>query len=172
MTSQVGVGRFPHQCFSSVSYWFSSKLETFRLKGNVYLYACIVIIFLNLHQKSTFSRMSTPQCHEINVMTFDTECHEICFVGRKTNVTTLMSWDLENVMRFIFIWTGSWAHFLSLPQSKLRLCSANHRAGYFSYLACDWLSIVWGYSMQETENGPWAIVPVKAPGGTGRGLHV
>ena len=44
------------------------------------------------------------------------------------------------------------AHFLSLTRSKLRLCSANHRAGYFSSLACDWLSIVWAYSEQETEN--------------------
>ena len=47
------------------------------------------------------------------------------------------------------------ARFLSLTWSKLRLCSANHRAGYFSNLACDWLSIVWAYSKQETENGPW-----------------
>ena len=23
-----------------------------------------------------------------------------------------------------------------------------------NYLACDWLSIVWAYSKQETENGP------------------
>ena len=60
--------------------------------------------FLHLYQKLT------PQCHEINVMTFDAECHEICFVGRKTNVMTLMSWDLENVMRFIFSVTGSWFH--------------------------------------------------------------
>ena len=29
-----------------------------------------------------------------------------------------------------------------------------HRAGYFSNLPCDWLSIVWVYSEQETENGP------------------
>ena len=42
--------------------------------------------------------------------------------------------------------TQTWARFLSLAQSKLRLCSANHRAGYFSNLACDWLSIVWAYS--------------------------
>ena len=48
------------------------------------------------------------------------------------------------------------ACFLSLAQCKLRLCSANHRAGYFSNLACDWLSIVWAYSEQETENRPWA----------------
>ena len=27
-------------------------------------------------------------------------------------------------------------------------------AGYISNLACDWLSIVWVYSEQETENGP------------------
>ena len=53
-------------------------------------------------------------------------------------------------------WT--WARFLSLARSKLRLCSANHRAGYFSNLACDWLSIVWAYSGQETENGPWSAL--------------
>ena len=49
----------------------------------------------------------------------------------------------------------AWACFLSLAQRKLRLCLANHRAGYFSNLACDWLSIVWAYSEQEIENGPW-----------------
>ena len=65
-----------------------------------------MITYLHLYQKLTFIRMSPPQCHEIDVMTFDAECHEICFVGRKTNVMTLMSWDLENVMRFIFSWTG------------------------------------------------------------------
>ena len=41
--------------------------------------------------------------------------------------------------------------------TKLMLCLANHRAGYFSNLACDWLSIVWAYSEQETENGPWSV---------------
>ena len=46
---------------------------------------------------------------------------------------------------------------LSLAWSKLRLCSANHRAGYFSNLACDWLSIVWAYYKQETENEPKAL---------------
>ena len=50
------------------------------------------------------------------------------------------------------VWTR--ARFLCFAWSKLRLCSANHRTGYFSNLACDWLSIVWGYSEQETENGP------------------
>ena len=51
-----------------------------------------------------------------------------------------------------------WARFLSLAQSKLRLCSANYRAGYFSNLACDWLSIVWAYSEQESETGPWSAL--------------
>ena len=48
-----------------------------------------------------------------------------------------------------------WARFLSLARSKLRLCSANHRPGYWSNLPCDWPSTVWAYSEQETENGPW-----------------
>ena len=49
------------------------------------------------------------------------------------------------------------AHFLFLTPSKLKhLCSANHRPGYFSNLAFDWLSIVWACSEQETENGPWS----------------
>ena len=48
----------------------------------------------------------------------------------------------------------SLARFLSLARSKLRLFSANHRAGYFSNSACDWLSIVLAYSELETETGP------------------
>ena len=58
---------------------------------------------------------------------------------------------LQSIAHF----THTWARFLSLARSKLRLCLANHRAGFFSNLACDWLSIVWAYSEQETENGPW-----------------
>ena len=57
----------------------------------------------------------------------------------------------------------TWARFLSLARSKLRLCSANHRPGYWSNLPCDWPSTDWAYSEKETENGPcicsehWAI---------------
>ena len=44
--------------------------------------------------------------------------------------------------------------FLCLARSKLRRCSANHRAGYFS----------WAYSEQDTENGlrfgTYVIIPV------------
>ena len=49
------------------------------------------------------------------------------------------------------------ACFLFITHSKLRVCSANNKAGYFNNLACDWLSIVWAYSEQETENGPWSL---------------
>ena len=50
---------------------------------------------------------------------------------------------------------GKWVpRFLSLAQSKLRLCSANHRSGYWGNLPCDWLSTAWAYSEQEIENGP------------------
>ena len=42
-----------------------------------------------------------------------------------------------------------WAGFLSLARSKLRLCSTNHRSGYWSNLPCDWPSTAWAYSEQE-----------------------
>ena len=48
-----------------------------------------------------------------------------------------------------------WVRFLSFARSKLRLCSANHRPGYWSNLTCDCPSTVWAYSEKETENGPW-----------------
>ena len=44
--------------------------------------------------------------------------------------------------------------FRSLVRNKLRLCSANHRPGYWSNLPCGWLNTAWAYSEQETENGP------------------
>ena len=44
------------------------------------------------------------------------------------------------------------AHFLSIAQSKLRLCSANYRPGYWSNPPCDWPNTAWANSEQETEN--------------------
>ena len=46
------------------------------------------------------------------------------------------------------------ARFLFLTLSMLRLCSANHRPGYWSNLPCHWRSTAWAYSEQETRNGP------------------
>ena len=54
------------------------------------------------------------------------------------------------------------ARFPSLARSKLRLCSANHRPGYWSNLPCDWPSTAWAYSEQETEKGPRTFVHVVA----------
>ena len=47
LTSQLGVNRFPHQCFLGVSYWFSNKLETFRL--NRYVYLCNLTKMQRMH---------------------------------------------------------------------------------------------------------------------------
>ena len=44
------------------------------------------------------------------------------------------------------------AHFQSFARSKLRLCSANHRPGYWSNLPCDWLSTAWARDRK------WALV--------------
>ena len=55
----------------------------------------------------------------------------------------------------ILVSASARACFLALTRSKLRLCLANHKAGYFSNLTCDWLSMVWAHFEQETENGPW-----------------
>ena len=71
-------------------------------------------------------------------------------------------WEHEYVFAFSSIYI-SWTRFLSLARSKLRLRSANHRTGYFSNRTCDWLSIVWAYSEQDTENGPWVslrVIPI------------
>ena len=48
----------------------------------------------------------------------------------------------------------NWAHFLSLPPNKLRLCSANHRPGYWSNLPCDWPSTAWAYCEERQKTGP------------------
>ena len=47
-----------------------------------------------------------------------------------------------------------WIRVLSFTRSKLRLCAANHRAGYLGNLACDCLRIVWAYPEKKTGNGP------------------
>ena len=50
---------------------------------------------------------------------------------------------------------NTWARFLSLVSSKLRLCPVYRRPGYWSNLPCDWLSTTWTYSKQEKENVLW-----------------
>ena len=63
----------------------------------------------------------------------------------------IWSWGVEPVDQAF-----SRACFLSLGQSKLRLCSANHRAGYFSNLACDCLSLLRARDRKRGQLGdPW-----------------
>ena len=57
-------------------------------------------------------------------------------------------WNRESVVVLV-----TWDRILSLARIKLRLCSVNHRAGYFSNLVCDWLSTVRTYSRQKTKLG-------------------
>ena len=69
-----------------------------------------------------------------------------------------IGWSHDHlILVMAIIYLEIWADFLSLAQSKLRLCSANHRPGYWSNLPCDWPSIAWAYSEQETENRPWSL---------------
>ena len=76
------------------------------------------------------------------------ECHRLSLmIGSPSG----MSWSGNKLLPEPML---TRARFLSFTRSKLRLWSANHRAGYFSNLACDWLSKVWAYSEQETENWP------------------
>ena len=51
---------------------------------------------------------------------------------------------LSTVMTRPQVWIR--ACFLSLARSKLRLCSASHRPGYWSNPPCDWPSTAWAYS--------------------------
>ena len=44
-----------------------------------------------------------------------------------------------------------WACFLFLARSKLRLCSANHRTGYWSNLPCDWPSTALAYLLRARD---------------------
>ena len=46
-------------------------------------------------------------------------------------------------------WYQIWAHFLSFAGSKLRLCSANHRPGYWSNPPCDWPTV--GPGLQDRQ---------------------
>ena len=51
--------------------------------------------------------------------------------------------------------------FLSLARRKLRLCSANHRSGYWSNLPCDWPSTAWAYSDRKRAVVRWLVyIPI------------
>ena len=70
--------------------------------------------------------------------------------------------DNTHITRYLAV-VCSRARFLSLARGRLRLCSANHRPGHWSNLSCDWPSIAWAYSEQDTENGPRSNVCEPSP---------
>ena len=72
--------------------------------------------------------------------------------------TSCMSYGTMVIVETAWLLLMVWARFLSLAQSKLRRWSANYRPGYWSNLPCDWPSIVWAYSEQETETGHGAYM--------------
>ena len=96
------------------------------------------------------------------------QCHlGICREFHWGDKTTLRPSDLQSPQWLCYSYTGkmlSLHWIISLgpfsvswseqAQSKLRLCSANHRPGYWSNLPCDWLNTAWAYSKQGTGNGP------------------
>ena len=107
----------------------------------------IIIESANCHQKQ----------HTVNDMIHNATC-KWCNITSSMSVfivsrTDMALFQIENTIDFFFS-LGLFSVSCCLLLNKLRLCLANHKAGYFSNLACDWLSIVWAYSEQETENGP------------------
>ena len=93
---------------------------------------------------------------------------EYCVYQISSKLTLIKHvWQFHNPILLVTTCTGmgtismkgkNRARFLSLARSKLSLCSANHRPGYWSNLSCDWPSRAWAYSEQETESGPRSIM--------------
>ena len=75
----------------------------------------------------------------------------LALVRAETIATSVIPWKYKVCL---IQNTAKRTRALFLARSKLRLCSANHRPGYWRNLPCDWPSTAWGYSEQETENGP------------------
>ena len=80
----------------------------------------------------------------------------VCFSGLAQDCS--FSGALTMALLQSYTKASVWASFMSVAWSKLRLCSANHRPGYWSNLPCDWPSTAWAYSKQETQNGPWTSI--------------
>ena len=86
-----------------------------------------------------------PFCLGLNVLM--NRNHNTCNSGGRKHTSKWVWQCLQNSSHFVLasIWTG----FLSFARSKLRLCSANHRLGYWSNLPCDWPSTAWAYSRER-----------------------
>ena len=122
--------------------WFQSNALMSRQHGQHFANNIVRFIFLT----SSFS------------LYFYTKLNKVCIKGSNRQKWVHMVPRYRSAMCHIFqVYLGCWDHFLSLARSKLRLCTANHRPGYWNNLPCDWPSTAWAYSEQETENGPWIV---------------
>ena len=65
-----------------------------------------------------------------------------CSYNEKCYLQALML-SIDVNLRCVHINWHPRARFLSLARSKLRLCLANHRPGYWSNLPCDWPNTAW-----------------------------
>ena len=91
---------------------------------------------------------------------FHKYCH-CCHIKHRGIITILDLWNPWGYVTDMLKCHGGLENILCLCSKTYStlgglfwLCSANHKAGYFSNMACDWRSIDWAYSEQETENGP------------------
>ena len=108
-----------HICISKLStHWFVLCLASFLASGHYLTQSDLV-----------FRQPLEKKINEIATKEF--------------SVTKIIwKWRLQKWRSFCRGLTGFIACFLSIARSKLWLCSANHRPGYFSNLACGWLSII------------------------------
>ena len=122
---------------------------------NIILYNCSMNFQLAASQYPYTQMSSMLLCNQttlsaVNIWEHIRECFS--HTKQSNNKNTMQSVPLHQLDK-------AKARILFLARSKIRLCSANHRAGYFSNLTCDWLSVLWAYSEQETKNGPRCVSP-------------
>ena len=86
---------------------------------------------------------------------YRTDCPFCLVFGRMTVLNNTIRIILTHCRPTSTVCLNNRARFLSLAWSKLRLCSVNHRPGYWSNLSSDWPSTAWAYSEQDTGNGSW-----------------
>ena len=91
------------------------------------------------------NRLSNPETFHCKTQLIDHASHTARIAAGEGSISTVAGYGYQ---------CGTRVRFLSLARSKLRLCSANYRPGYWSNLPCDWQSTAWAYFEQETENGP------------------
>ena len=113
--------------------WFKKKISAHKMAAILSRFQCVITLLIY---------------HEHNLTPYRSKEILLKFISFRSRIFPVDSTD-------IYIQKISWfrPRVLSPARNKLRPRSASHRAGSFSNLACDWLSIIWAYSEQETGNG-------------------